>query len=198
MPIPAEPMPTHTDTTRDEILATGRERALELAEADAPLEESLGELVRTIERASDHDVLGSILVLSDDGEQLLHGAAPSLPPAYCDAIHGLRIGPTVGSCGTAAFSGNTVMVRDVATDPLWIDFKDLALAHGLRACWSMPIRSPRGRILGTFALYHRFPTAPTITARTLVDRLGATAAEIILRFREQHADTEAHLGPSEA
>lgn len=108
------------------------------------------------------DVICSVLLLSPDGQHLRHGAAPSLPPAYCEAIDGAAIGPAAGSCGTAAFTGKTVIVSDIEHDPLWHDYKDLALTHGLRACWSVPIVSTQGVVLGTFANYHVLPRSPQV------------------------------------
>ena len=102
-----------------------------------------------------------MLLLSPDGRRLLHGAAPSLPEAYCDAINGIAIGPNVGSCGTVAYLGHAIFVTDIETDPLWQDFRELALSHGLRACWSTPIRDAADRLIGTFAVYYREPRAPT-------------------------------------
>ena len=111
--------------------------------------------------------LCSILLL--DGDRLRHGAGGSLPPDYSAAIDGLRIGPTVGSCGTAAFLSQTVIVSEIATNPLWDDFRELALSHGLRSCWSVPVIAGRtdglphqgGQVLGTFAVYRREPSTPT-------------------------------------
>ena len=112
-------------------------RVMELAIANRPLEESLSELIRIVENSSRTGVLGSILLL--DGRHLRHGAAPSLPQPYTAAIDGAEIGPVAGSCGTAAFRGKPVFVSDIATDPLWAEFKAVALPHGLHACWG---RSP--------------------------------------------------------
>src|SRR5260221_943235 len=97
--------------------------------------------------------LGSILLVSADGKSLRHGAAPSLPTRYTEAIDGGQIGPRAGSCGTAAYRKAPVMVSDIATDPLWAHYRDLALAHGLKACWSTPIFSAARKVMGTFALY---------------------------------------------
>ena len=97
------------------------------------------------------DVYCSILLL--EGANLRHGAAPTLDPEYCAAIDGVKIGPSVGSCGTAAFRKKNVYVSSIATDPLWADYKELALQAGLRACWSVPIIASYGGVLGTFALY---------------------------------------------
>jgi hypothetical protein len=112
-----------------------------------------------VEGAADTDMLTSILLL--DGCKLRHGAAPNLPAAFCSAIDGAEIGPSAGSCGTAAYFGRPIYVVDIANDPLWADYRDLALAHGLRACWSTPILDDQGIVLGTFAIYHMGPRAPT-------------------------------------
>ena len=111
----------------------------------------------TIERQS-KDMLCSVLLL--EGKTLRHGAAPSLPDEYNRAIDGATIGPRVGSCGTAAFTKKQIIVSDIETDPLWADYRDLALRHGLRACWSTPILRKNGEVLGTFALYYRNPRMP--------------------------------------
>ena len=111
----------------------------------------------TIEYQS-KDMLCSVLLL--DGKTLRHGAAPSLPDEYNRAIDGVTIGPMVGSCGTAAFTKSQIIVSDIETDPLWADYRDLALRHGLRACWSTPIICNKGEVLGTFALYYRNPRVP--------------------------------------
>jgi GAF domain-containing protein len=126
-----------------------------------PLAEVLDQLLRAVEAEASTPMLASILFISDDGKHLLHGAAPSLPEAYNKAIHGIAIGDGVGSCGTAAARAEPVYVSDIANDPLWADFRDLALAHGLRACWSTPIEGEDGKILGTFAVYHTSPRGPT-------------------------------------
>ena len=162
-------------------------RVLELAIADRPLEESLGELIRIVEDSSHTGVLGSILLLDPDGRHLRHGAAPSLPKPYTDAIDGAEIGPCVGSCGTAAFRGRPVFVSDIENDPLWADFKDLALAHDLRACWSTPIVTSGPKVLGTFAMYHRDPREATVHDLVLVDLVTHTAALVIDRKRAQEA-----------
>jgi len=160
-------------------------RVLELAIADRPLEETLSELIRIVESSSRTGVLGSILLL--DGRHLRHGAAPSLPKAYSEAIDGAEIGPVAGSCGTAAFRGRPVFVSDIATDPLWADYKSVALPHGLHACWSTPIITSGPKVLGTFAMYHREPREPTVRDLALVDLVTQTAALVIDRKRAQEA-----------
>jgi GAF domain-containing protein len=162
-------------------------RVLELAMGDSPLEETLSELLRVVETTSHTRVLGSVLLLDDDGKHLRHGAAPNLPKAYCQALDGAEIGPCAGSCGTAAYTAEPVFVSDIANDPLWIDFRELADAHGLRACWSIPILTAGRRVLGTFAMYHREPRQPTVRDLALVDLVTQTAALVIDRKRTQEA-----------
>ena len=127
-----------------------------------------------VEAETDGYILTSILLL--DGTHLRHGAAPALPPAYCAALDGAEIGPCAGSCGTAAFRGQPVYVTDIATDPLWADYRHLASPHGLRACWSTPILDDRKAVIGTFAVYHlttRGPTSDEIEAiRTITDHVA--------------------------
>lgn len=135
-------------------------RILQRLAANAPLTEILTRLVLLIE-AQSPGLLCSVLLLSEDGDHIRHGAAPSLPKEYVDAIDGQPIGPKHGSCGTAMYRGEPVCVTDIASDSLWDDYRELALANGLRACWSTPILSGRGKVLGSFAMYYREPRTPT-------------------------------------
>lgn len=137
----------------------GRDDALRRLAAGAPLEEVLEVLVSTAERAKP-DFLCSVLLLDRGEAQLRHGAAPSLPEFYNEAIDGLPIGPTVGSCGAAAHLGARVIVEDIMTHSNWVGFRDLAQRVGVGACWSEPIRSSNGDVLGTFAMYYREPRSP--------------------------------------
>jgi len=100
----------------------------------------------------------SMLVLK--GNQLMHGGAPSLPAEYCNAVKGLKNGPDVGSCGTSTYTGKRVLVEDIATDPKWADLKSVALPHGLRCCWSEPIKSVGGEVLGAFSMHYNHPALP--------------------------------------
>jgi signal transduction histidine kinase/CheY-like chemotaxis protein len=134
-------------------------RVLEQLAAGSTLTWTFDAVVRMIQEQSPATI-ASVLVLSEDGLHLRHGAAPDLPVEYCQAIDGIAIGPSVGSCGTAAFRGQRVIVSDVATDPLWADYKELALHHGLRSCWSEPIVDSRGKVMGSFAMYHRYVAVP--------------------------------------
>ena len=119
-------------------LLKAQNRALELIAQGAPLPNVLDVLLRAIE-AQSPGMLGSILLLDSDGVTLRHGAAPSLPELFTRSIDGESIGPRAGSCGTAAFRREPVIVEDIAADSLWDSHREFALRHGLRACWSTPI-----------------------------------------------------------
>ncbi|MCZ0900840.1 PAS domain-containing protein, partial [Microcoleus sp. HI-ES] len=112
-----------TERKQAENWLTGQKQILEMIAKGDPLGDTLNTLVEIIEQQS-RDIIGSILLLAPDGKHLLHGAAPSLPDSYNAAIHGIAIGPDVGSCGTAAFSRQQVIVTDIASDPLWKNFRD--------------------------------------------------------------------------
>jgi PAS domain S-box-containing protein len=144
--------------------------------------EPLGEIFDTLLKAMEMqlvDGLCSIMLCDRDGK--LHpGAAPQLPAAYLQAIDGVAIGEGVGSCGTAAFRQETVIVSDIATDPLWQNFKGLALEHGLQACWSIPVISNDGLVLGTFAVYHReiyTPNQQELSVVALATNIAGIAIE---------------------
>jgi signal transduction histidine kinase len=152
----------------DESFREGQGRILEMIARNAPLSEILEKLVLLIE-AQSPEMLCSVLLLSEDGNHIRHGAAPSLPDEYVKAIDGEPIGPRMGSCGTAMYRGKSVIVSDIMEDPLWEDYRDLASAAGLRACWSTPIMSGRGKVLGSFAMYYRQPQTPTGSEARLTD-----------------------------
>lgn len=167
---------------RAEGLIAGQNRILAIVAQGASLETSLTELIRFLEDQSP-DALCSVLLLDDSGQHVRHGAGPSLPKVFLDAIDGAAIGPRAGSCGTAAYRREPVYVEDIATDPLWADYRHLALPHGLRACWSTPIFDRERRVLGTFAIYHRKPGLPTERHRQLVTIATQLAAIAIGRAR---------------
>lgn len=135
-------------------------QVLDLIACGASLNRVLTEIALAIENQCD-DLVCSFVLLDSDGATLRPGAAPSLSEAYSQTIDGLQIGEGVGSCGTAAFRREPVIVADIATDPLWVSCRDVALKQGLRACWSTPILATESRVLGTFAIYHRSPRTPT-------------------------------------
>jgi PAS domain S-box-containing protein len=178
-----------TERKRHETLLRGQNQVLEMIAANSPLSETLTALLRHIE-AQSSEMLCSILLLDADGTHLRHGAAPSLPEDYTRAIDGVGIGPCVGSCGTAAFRREAVIVEDIENDPLWADFRGLALPHRLRACWSTPIFDAQNRVLGTFAMYYRQPCRPTEWHRQLIEVATQSAAIAIGQKREQDAFRE--------
>ena len=142
-----------------ESLALLNESLLGMIRTQAPLAKILDVLCAHIEQR--HPGLHcSVLLLDPDGTTLRHGAAPSLPAEYSRLVDGVQIGPCAGSCGTAAYRKQSVVVSDIATDPLWANYRELALPHGLRACWSTPIASQDGKVLGTFAVYYGEPRTP--------------------------------------
>jgi PAS domain S-box-containing protein len=157
--------------------------------AQEPLPEVLNMLCKNIEQQHP-GLLCSVLLLDADGKSLRLGAAPSLPKSYNEAIDGVQIGQAVGSCGTAAYLREPVIVSDIESDPLWADYRALARAHGLRACWSTPMLSHEEKVLGTFAVYYREPRSPDNQHLQLIERATHLATIAIERDRakaELHA-----------
>jgi formate hydrogenlyase transcriptional activator len=157
-----------TERKQEESLRIGQSQILEMIAAAAPLPDILKDVVRLIESQAT-GMICSVLLLDSDGVRIRHGAAPSLPEEFRAAIDGISIGPRAGSCGTAMYLGEKVVVTDTSTDPLWEDYRGLANQYGLRACWSTPIRSEQGKVLGTFAMYYRESRAPSPREEYLVD-----------------------------
>lgn len=159
------------------------QHVLEMAASGQPLQAVLNELVLAIEQQAP-PAQGSVLLMSADGLRVQLGAAPNLPEEYSRAIDGAPIGPSAGSCGTAAALRRSVIVTDIETDPLWDDYRDLARRFGLRACWSTPILAPgheAERVIGTFALYYQEPRAPTGLDLELIARATHVAGIAIQR-----------------
>src|SRR5262245_51645164 len=177
-----------------EALDVGQRTLLERIAMGAPLEEMLASIVRLIEQQAD-DMMCSILLV-DHARGCVHpGAAPSLPPSYTRALDGLPIGPEEGSCGAAAARAERVIVTDIATHPYWRPYRELALSHGLRACWSSPILSTTREVLGTFAMYYRTTRAPGDAELAWVDVATHLASIAIMRDRAERAlrEREARL-----
>jgi len=164
--------------TDEEAFRAGQQQVEQMIASKAPLAEILTALVRMIE-AQSPGMLCSVLLLSDDGDHIRHGAAPSLPPDYVKAIDGEPIGPKNGSCGTAMYRGEPVVVSDILMSPLWEDYRQVAQGSGLRACWSTPIMSRRGKVLGSFAMYYRQPKRPTGDEARLTQVATGLAAKAI-------------------
>jgi PAS domain S-box-containing protein len=185
-----------TERTRARKLQAAEQRILEMIASDTSLDDIMVTLLKAIEEHSP-PTIASIVLLSADGKHLKDGAAPGLPEAYRRAIDGAPIGPAAGSCGTAMFLKQAVVVTDIETDPLWADYRALAREHGLRACWSSPIIRTDGYVLGSFALYHREPCAPDADDRQLIERATHLAGIAIerrqledqLRAFSEHVET---------
>ena len=163
---------------RVEGLLAGEKQILEMVARGSSLSHVLDGLCRLVEDMAP-GVLASVLLR--EGDRLRHGAAPSLPRPFTQAVDGAAIGPTAGSCGTAAYRGQSVIVDDIATDPLWDDYRELALPHGLRACWSTPIFSSDGTVIATFALYYREPRRPGRRDQDIIEQITNLAGVAIQR-----------------
>src|SRR5882724_3888648 len=183
---------------RREALLAGDNRLLGMVAKGDSLADILDSLCLLVEEQSS-DVLASILLMDPNGKQLRHGGAPNLPKAYTKAIDGAFIGPSVGSCGTAAFRAEQVIVSDIATDPLWADFRDLALTHSLRACWSTPVFSSEGKVIGTFAMYYREPRSPSPREQDTIKHITHLAGIAIQRKLAETArrESEAYLAEAQ-
>ena len=156
-----------TDITLTKMHEVLQKRVLEGMVNELPLANLMALVCREVERIAP-EVIASILAVDDQGR--LHPlAAPGLPPDICAALDNLPVGPLVGSCGTAAFNGEPVMVTDISTDPRWANYKGLFISSGVRACWSSPIFDHRGKVIGTFAFYFREARGPNALHRRLVD-----------------------------
>jgi PAS domain S-box-containing protein len=189
-----------TEQKRAEGLRAGESRILKMIVRDAPLKEILENLVLVVE-AQFAGLLCSVLLLDEDGQHLRHGAAPSLPKPYTEAINGLSIGPQAGSCGTAMYRKEPVVATDILQDPLWEPYREVVEPYGLRACWSTPIVAHSGRTLGSFAMYYREPRSPSLAetrALEMATHIAGIAIERKLareereRLRQAQADI-AHI-----
>jgi two-component system cell cycle sensor histidine kinase/response regulator CckA len=167
-------------SSRGERMVLAQNGLLEMIARGEPLGRILDALVLFAERELP-GLLGSVLLLDKEGLHVHHGSGPSLPKVYTDAIDGLAIGPRAGSCGTAAYYGVAVIVHDIRTDPRWDGYREYALPHGLVSCWSTPITSAGGKVLGTFALYYREPRSPTADELGFIDVVTAVARIAIER-----------------
>ena len=179
---------THTDITlikQAQHYEQFQNRILELMAGDVALHDLLLATVNGVEQLHPQ-MLCSILLLDEDGSHLGEVAAPSLPDFYNAAIDGVQIGMGVGSCGTAAYTGARVVVEDIATHPYWVAYKELAERAQLGACWSEPITSPDGRVLGTFAIYHRQPHAPSPLDIAVIEQ-SAHLASIAIEYKQTQA-----------
>lgn len=174
-----------TDRKRAESLSECQRRVLQLLAEDRPLEEIFAELIKLLEGLSESRMFGCIMLLDEDGQTLRTVAAPSLPDAFKSTA--VPVGPTTGSCGSAAWYKRSIFVSDTSSDFLWRDFRDLASVHGLAACWSCPILSSDDRVLGVFAMYYAEHRTPAESDKYLIETATRTAAIAVERKLAQQA-----------
>ena len=170
------------DRKRAEALLAAENQILEMVATGRPLAVILDGLCRLVDKLCDKS-LASILLMDPNGRCLRRGAGPSFPEAFLAAVDGVEIGPCVGSCGTAAYRKEQVIVSDIATDPLWANYRELALAYGLRSGWSTPILSSDGNVLGVFGIYGREPRSPTPQHHHTIKQITHLASVAIERKR---------------
>ena len=183
-----------TQRKREDALQRAEKQALELVAKGDGLNEVLAFVCRTIEIHT-APMLCAVMLVTEDGMHLTSAAAPSLPDDYNRAVDGIPIGPTIGSCGSAAYFQKPAIVSDIATHPLWENYAPVAMAHGLKACWSQPIISHSGDLLGTFAAYYREPRSPQPSDLNIVERASHIAALAIehLKVTEALRESEARF-----
>lgn len=177
---------------RAELLEKCRAQGLELITTGESLPVTLEAMVQSVEEQNPR-MICSILLLDDTGKHLLHGAAPSLPDFYNDAIHGMEIAANAGSYGIAAFTNKRVIVDDVQNYPYWEPFKELAAQAGLRSCWSQPIGSAENKVLGTFAIYHKDVHSPNKNDITLIEQAAHLAS---IAIEKAQAEEQLRLAAS--
>ncbi len=174
----------HSKGERADALALLDDQILAMIIGQNPLARILDAICLEIEKQH-AGMFCSVLLLESDGVTLRSAAAPSLPAEYSSRVDGIKAGASVGSCGTAIYRKQPVVVSDIATDPLWEKYREFALPHGLRACWSTPIASQDGALLGTFAIYYREPRGPDATHLRLITHATHLTAIAIERDRDK-------------
>jgi diguanylate cyclase (GGDEF)-like protein/PAS domain S-box-containing protein len=159
---------------RTEQLLLGQKKILEMIAKGKEINEILNELIMTIEQMNPM-MIGSILLLDEKENRLYYAAAPHLPSEYIQATNGVQIGEKASSCGTAAYRKEFVIACDIERDSLWKNYKQIALAHGLRSCWAIPIFSSAEQLLGILAIYHYTLVAPTKTDVEMIETFSSIA-----------------------
>lgn len=168
-----------TERKNAELYMAGEKIVMEMIATEKPMEEILKFIALNYESFSEN-ALCSILLLNEEGTHVRHGAGPSLPAAFNNGIDGEPIGPVAGSCGTAAYRKERVIVKDIANDPLWVNYRDFALSFGLKASWSSPIIDTNGKVLATFAIYYKECCLPSEDDLKFIDR-SANQVKIVLQ-----------------
>ncbi|MEK7708693.1 MAG: EAL domain-containing protein [Pseudomonadota bacterium] len=180
---PARLVGTHVDITERKLAEVFDNKNAEILEmiAIGRSASDIYDAIALLYEARNPGMRCSMLELEHN--KLLHGGAPSLPKAYCNAVNGLENGPNVGSCGTSTYTGQRVLVENIETDPKWEKIKQYALPHGMRCCWSEPIKDSSGKVLGAFGMYYNHPALPN-TAE-LHDLISAARLAGIVMERDQ-------------
>jgi hypothetical protein len=186
----AESVREREDLANSSRVIEEERRMLELVAKGAPLSEVLDTLTLAIERISPGSLCTVMLLDEEQRRFLTIASGPSLPVEYLQALSGLEIGPDVGACGTAAWWNETVVVEDVATDEKFAQARDFVMSHGLRSCWSHPVRDSRNRVLGTFAIYHRHITRPRSEELRMVRAAAQLTGNAVERIRAEKALSE--------
>jgi len=173
-----------TERKKNESFNAFQTNILEMISRPIGLHKILEEIVIGIEKEMS-GTIATILLLDKDGKHVHYGAAPNIPEDYNNAIEAAQIGEKAGSCGTAMYLKKTIIVSDIETDPLWDDYRVLALKHNLRACWSTPIINSNGKVLGSFALYYNKPSTPNEKDLNIISRIASIASIAIEhRYKE--------------
>ncbi len=173
------------DLANSSLVIAEERRMLDLMARGASLHEILDSLTRAIERISPESRATVLLLDEEHRRYLLKGSGPSIPDEYLQAVNGLEIGPDVGACGSAAFRNETVVVEDIATDHRFAAAREFVMSYGLRSCWSVPIRDSKGMVLGTFAMYHRYPSTPRAEELRMTRAAAQLAGNAIERIRAE-------------
>jgi PAS domain S-box-containing protein len=171
-----------------EAFIEGQVKVLEMISANDPLPEILDAIIYWLEEQGSDDMRAAIYLTDEDKQHLLLSAAPNLPDAYNEAVADLEIAPGVGSCGTAAYLREQVLVEDISQDTLWKDYQNIAIAFDLHSCWSIPLIATNGRLLGTLAVYHGYPKKAgneELQLMKLVSRIAVVAIEQNIREQEK-------------
>jgi PAS domain S-box-containing protein len=172
---------------RTERLLSAQRDILALIASGVSLPRVLDSIVHCVEDLSEWPSKSAIMLLSPDGHHLRHGASPSLPAAYRGAAEGLEIGPDTP--GSAAVTGETVLISDTRTAPGWEPYSELAQELGMRAVWSTPVRADDGDLVGTLGVFYDEAHEPSDEDRRVVDLLARTAGVAIGRARDAESRT---------
>jgi PAS domain S-box-containing protein len=176
-----------TSCKQNEALLSLQNEILELIASGVSLHEVLLALTTSIE-ARLNQVCCSVMLLDKSQNKLNLVVGASLPETYIQAFaNGVPIGPEAGSCGTAAYTKQTVIVSDIAHDSKWVNYRDTALSQNLQACFSAPILDSQGEVLGTFALYYPTPRTPQKSELELIASASHLAGVAIERHHSQQA-----------